>query len=382
MALVNCVICNKEFNSGKGSPKACPDCQYEYATLKNGGVNTCAVCNTKLSIEKLKQHTRTCSVECQRAYLEIIFTEKYGATNPMKLQETKDKRTQTNLKRYNVTHPAKLDEFKSRTQETNLKKYGVTCTLHSQETKDKMMRNFGVPNATYSKELMDKAKDTMFKNHGVRSPLQSKEIREKAQKTTEERFGVPNAMQLKEVRDRARQTMQEKHGYNHPSYRKLSNVENYNRDYIFENFTTEGVVSPIQRYKFADYFNIRNASRALREFGFTVEKCGSHSLAELAVKEYLSEKYPNLTFESGVRGIIVNPDTGNNLELDIVIKNGDDIVCCVEYNGTHWHDKENPFKEERKTRLCAEKGIKLFHIWEDDEEIGIKEVLEFIEEVA
>lgn len=175
MAIANCVICNKEFNSGKGSPKACPDCQYEYATLKNGGVNTCAVCNTKLSIEKLKQHTRTCSVECQRAYLEIIFTEKYGATNPMKLQETKDKRTQTNLKRYNVTHPAKLDEFKARTQETNLKKYKLKSKLRILRNTDmRMLRNHLKSKQRYKKLTLSYTDIRMYHTH-----LKSKKERDK-----------------------------------------------------------------------------------------------------------------------------------------------------------------------------------------------------------
>ena len=121
-----------------------------------------------------------------------------------------------------------------------------------------------------------------------------------------------------------------------------------------------------------------NTLRKLKEWGIPAEICQSYSFAEKRVLKYLQEKYPKLTFIENDRSLIKNNNTGKPLELDIVVKKDDDIICAIEYNGTHWHDKENPFKEERKTRLCAEKGIKLFHIWEDDEEIGIIELEEFI----
>lgn len=94
----------------------------------------------------------------------------------------------------------------------------------------------------------------------------------------------------------------------------------------------------------------------------------------------MKEKYPELEIQNNAWNLIKNPKTGKPLEIDILIKQGDDIICGVEYNGTYWHDKENPVKEELKTQLCEEKGIKLFHIWEDDEETGIKDLLEFLEE--
>ena len=95
----------------------------------------------------------------------------------------------------------------------------------------------------------------------------------------------------------------------------------------------------------------------------------------------MKEKYPELEIQNNVWDLIKNPKTGKPLEIDILIKQGDAIICGVEYNGIFYHDKENQEREKLKTQLCEEKDIKLFHIWEDDEEIGTKEVFEYLDKI-
>ena len=95
----------------------------------------------------------------------------------------------------------------------------------------------------------------------------------------------------------------------------------------------------------------------------------------------MKEKYPELEIQNNVWNLIKNPKTGKPLELDILVKKDDSIICGVEYNGIFYHDKENQEREKLKTQLCEEKDIKLFHIWEDDEETGIKEVFEYLDKI-
>ena len=122
-----------------------------------------------------------------------------------------------------------------------------------------------------------------------------------------------------------------------------------------------------------------NTLRKLKEWGIPAEICQSYSFAEKRVLKYLQEKYPKLTFIENDRSLIKNNNTGKFLEIDILVKNNEEIVCGIEYNGIKWHDKENPVKEELKTQLCAEKGVKLFHIWEDTESEDFAKVVEFLE---
>ena len=86
----------------------------------------------------------------------------------------------------------------------------------------------------------------------------------------------------------------------------------------------------------------------------------------------------NTTYVSGDRSILTNPSTKKSLEIDILILREDKIVCGVEYNGGHWHSREDQSREELKTRLCEEKGFKLLHIWYDNLENDLYVVLEFL----
>lgn len=54
------------------------------------------------------------------------------------------------------------------------------------------------------------------------------------------------------------------------------------------------------------------------------------------------------------------------LELDIVIPS---LKIAIEYNGLIWHSEEygkDKWYHHDKSKLCADKGYRLIHIWEDD----------------
>ena len=151
---------------------------------------------------------------------------------------------------------------------------------------------------------------------------------------------------------------------------------------MFENFTTNGIVTLNDRIRFKEYFNIShndNALKKLKDFELECERFLCSSEAEVSILHRLINKFPDLSFESNVRGLIVNPETNGNLELDIVVKKDDSIKCAIEYNGIYWHDKENYVKEALKPRLCEEKDCKLFHTWEDTEEEDSAKVFESLE---
>lgn len=94
----------------------------------------------------------------------------------------------------------------------------------------------------------------------------------------------------------------------------------------------------------------------------------SQSPQEKILVSYLKRAYPNLEIKQSVRDIIKNPKTNFPLELDIYIPQ---IKFAIEVNGEWWHSDVNIRKTKGmsadewhnlKTRLCAEKGIRLIHI--------------------
>ena len=76
---------------------------------------------------------------------------------------------------------------------------------------------------------------------------------------------------------------------------------------------------------------------------------------ELEVKKYV--KSLNVLFLSNSRDILINPNTGRNLELDIWFP---DLNKAIECNGSYWHSTEKVSKRDKiKSMLCKQKDIDL-----------------------
>ena len=97
------------------------------------------------------------------------------------------------------------------------------------------------------------------------------------------------------------------------------------------------------------------------------------SKPEKEIVEYIQSTFPELLIKQGDYSIIKNPETGAALQLDIYIP---EINLAFEFNGEYWHDRktyENDLlnktcttREAIKDQVCAEKNIRLIHIWEND----------------
>ena len=102
----------------------------------------------------------------------------------------------------------------------------------------------------------------------------------------------------------------------------------------------------------------------------------------LQLKSVTTVKQPlKDTFIENDRTTIKRPNTKYYLEIDILIKQGNDIICGVEYNGNYYHDKEDESKETLKSELCKEAGFSLFHIWEDSVEDDLFGIIEILDEI-
>lgn len=95
-------------------------------------------------------------------------------------------------------------------------------------------------------------------------------------------------------------------------------------------------------------------------------KCNPRSIEEVRLEEFLTEN--QVTCQRNTRDII------GGKELDFYLPKH---KFAIEYNGLYWHcEKHKPKNYHReKTNLCKEKGIRLFHLF-DDEWHNKKEIIQ------
>ena len=105
--------------------------------------------------------------------------------------------------------------------------------------------------------------------------------------------------------------------------------------------------------------------------------CAGHiSQKEIYILNYV-RSIINEEVISGDRTNIINPKTGNYLELDIWIPR---LRKAIEFNGTFWHsDEYSMYKDGIKREYCEENGIELMVIGELEYDNGLELCLSSID---
>ena len=284
--------------------------------------------------------------------------KKYGVINITCLPEVQEKMRQNSLKKYGVTHPAKCNEVKQKAIDTNMKRYGVPHAAQAQEIKDKVKQNclekYGVESKNKLPEKIQKCKDTCLKKYGYSCSLNNKDVRQKAINTNLRKLGVEYPMQSKEILEKSKQTFLKNYGAPNRSNAHLpqevihilstrANLVEFLQDkkkYTAHELadilgiTYEGMIKALNRHDCWDYIT-RGETQAHRD---------------------LKQLYPQLT---PTRQIIAP------YEIDLFDEHHN---VGIEYNGTYWHcDKfKDMLYHQHKTNLATEKGVFLYHIFENE----------------
>lgn len=261
----------------------------------------------------------------------------------------------------------KSDKFHS----TCLSKYGVDCHLKSEVIKDKIrttcLERYGCENPLSNKDVQDKVKQTCIERYGFDNSMKSSVVREKSRKTCMSHYGVDYYVKSDESKLNIKQSLLSKYGANSVSQlgksKEILNILNDKSKFI--DFIKSIPSDELYKSKICELLNI-SASQLnwrLRNWDlnnlFKFKKNRSHY--EVEIGEFLNSL--NVNFIINYRKLIVSPDSGIPLELDFYLP---DNKLAIEFNGLFWHDKIGQERENLKTLLCKEKGIKLIHIWEDD----------------
>lgn len=384
-----CVVCSGEFR-GKGNLKFCSNaCRMDYYIKLNDGVSTCVMCSKQLNEKKIKRGFKTCSAQC---------SSRFG-----KLNQTPESKEQQ-YKKLSAIYQSKTEEqkqaIKERQKQTFRKNYGTDWGLQSKDIQDKVASTnearYGVDNVFKLKEIRDRIKQTNLEKYGSIHVTQNAEIAKRITETHKRNFGMHFAQTDEYSNDALDKKRLELENASELSdiqtillrgLRSATNSEIIERrkrvtdiEYVKENCFTSG---KYDRNKFMEFFCYSNKMELYFRHinGFNIEY--NVSLAEKNVLNALKQMFPKFDYINSNKKLIPSPFSNRFLEIDIVIKKYDTIICGIEYNGNYWHDEGEYFdgltKEEYKTKECEKLGFPLFHIWEDTEEEDFAKVVEFLE---
>jgi hypothetical protein len=275
----------------------------------------------------------------------------------------KDKTKQTNRERYGVDYVSQSDTVKDKIKQTNIERYGVENPLLSKQIKDKIkqtnIERYGVENPLLSKQIKDKAKQTNKERYGAEYVLQSKEGQLTFKQTCLEKYGVTNPLQSTTIKTKRKNNNQIKYGVDNPSQLNLlpdTLLKLKNCDWLY----TQHIILKKSLLRISNELccNDLTVGNYLHNHNIPTQ-IYSISIGESEVSQFITSH--NIQIEHNNRTII------SPLELDLYIPTHN---LAIEYCGLYWHSDthsriDNNY-HKRKHDLCANKGIQLITIFEDE----------------
>lgn len=242
-----------------------------------------------------------------------------------------------------------------------IERYGQLGLSPREKIEITCLKRYGVRSYTQSKDFRQKVKQTSIEKYGVEHPMQSEEVRENLKHSVQEKYGVENSSQNEEVTRRINETKQRKNlEFQQLGYTQVKDlIEKYGHGWYHKKIVpivahlNHGYVKNEDIPKIIEYSNESH-------YG---QKCCVSTL-EKELVSYIKEICPHEVIENTRK--IIYP-----FELDIYIP---ELKVAFEFNGLYWHsDKiKDKLYHLKKTSMCQEKGIKLFHIleteWNDEKE--------------
>lgn len=277
-----------------------------------------------------------------------------------------ESRDKLNLRRHGVKYPQASESALRKKEETNLSKYGVKSLLQNNFFKEQSMLNkYGVTHALKDSDIMSKMMENNIKKYGSSYTVTTKEVQGKIKDTIIKRYGVDNVFKLHKFQEEAVATREAKYGVKYYAQRHIQHIENINKEYWEENFYDKKL-DAFDIIKCANYHNISlcTVSVKLKEFNITMRPKYS-SINEFEIINYI--KQLNVSVVHKDRKVI------NPLEIDVYIP---EKKLGIEFDGLSFHSSgESSCELDRgissryhlnKTKSCLDKGVQLFHIFENE----------------
>lgn len=250
--------------------------------------------------------------------------------------------------------------LKNTTWRNKTMSFGEYCSpkCASAATVDKRKKTsiekYGADNFAKTAKFLEKSKATFIEKYGVDNPAKSAVIQLKIQKKFEEYAGG-HPQRDPTVRQKAQKTALTKYGCHHTQRHvdpdKLALLDDYN--WLAEYLKTNTV------QQLADYVGMSRSNTSVRLNALNLySEVSSGFQAEVVsfLKTLLAES--DITINTRR---LIHP-----MEIDIYIPTKN---IAIECNGTYWHSELNGRGKEyhlNKSKLLADKGIHLIHVWEHE----------------
>lgn len=377
-----CVICGKTFEAKYKNTNMCSDDHYR----------ECSICGNLFLIDRNNRTSRTCSKKCTDEQRKRTCRIKYGGDAPMSSQVTKDKATATSLERYGTCSPNQSEEVKSKMRVTMQRRYGVDYTWQSKELTKKfestMKDRYGVSRPTSMSDFCEKTKATNQEKYSVDWATQSDTVKDKTKSTNQERYGVDCVFQSEDIKSQIKDTIVEKYGVDHVmknpevskkvahsrqmSYAATISDESKRQNYLdfIENPVSyiesrfEKRPTAIEVSDSIGGFDIATMYSKLQPFEGARLLSRVRSHMEDEVEEFLCSIIPSDIVLKDDRQLIAPK------EVDLYIP---DHSLAIECNPSYTHNSSinsfncleilPPSYHRKKSFLCEEKGVFLFHLF-------------------
>lgn len=251
------------------------------------------------------------------------------------------------------TKEIKFFEYNKITKNRSEKYACINCS--NLKYKSTCIEKYGVDNYFKSDKFKENLKKFNLEKYGVEYHTQSDKIKDKIKDIVISKYGVDNVSKLDETKDKVRKTCLDKFGHwNSRENYKIDNDSNHisyigNSIHIFKCDNGNGHNFEISN---SNYYGRFRTNTPLCTLCNPVGE--NRSIKENEIFDFIESMNVNIV-----------KSYRDKYEIDIYLP---DKKIGFEFNGIHWHSDKFLDKNYHynKTKYFEERGIRIFHIWEDD----------------
>ena len=273
---------------------------------------------------------------------------------------------------------SKVKSFKKTIEEKYGDSYFKEGSLVREKYKSTMISKYGVDHNFKSKEIRDNIKSTLEEKYGVDSPLKNKQILEKRNLTCENRYGTLDFLNS----SKSKETNYARYGFTNPmkneeiSKKVKESSSRTKREYLKEklkkysidliDYSTERCDISCSKCDSDSFLHSVTLNAKLRSEIDPCPKCNPNLFNRSALEEEMVG-YIRSIYSGEIRCNDRSVFSGSPKfsECDVYLPG---LQICFEFNGLYWHSEiyKNKKYHQEKSEFLSNRGINLYHIWEDD----------------